>query len=191
MVVLLAIDPSTRETGWAVFVKRAAPPLLETTDEPQLCQPDDVDAPVHPRWKIVETGVIIAHPRPQRVEVATRVKAIQGELERMVAAWDPQEVACGKPSPMQLPQQQAGVEMLRRALERWAQEHDLPLYYHQLKDIRSAMLGRAIGASQELAFAVMNRWGLLGEARTTAEWNAIAVGDYHLCRRDVESDQET
>ena len=41
----------------------------------------------------------------------------------------------------------------------------------------TAALGRSKSAKEELAYAVMTRWGLLGELKTTHEWNAIAVGD--------------
>ena len=183
--VLLAIDPSTRETGWALFGyvadhRDASGPSDAKPAEHAPSQDGQKGCYAHPSWNLLETGVIVPHPRPQRVEVAERVEAIKSELHRMASRWSLGEVACGKPSPLQLPQQQAGVELLSRTLDQWAKELGISLRHHQAKDIRSAMLGRATGARQELAFAVMNRWGLLGEARTTAEWNAIAVGDYHL-----------
>ena len=95
-----------------------------------------------------------------------------------------------KPSVMQLPQQQAGVAMLSGALERWAQGHNLALNCYNLRDIRVAISGRANAAKDELAYGVMTRWGLLGEGKTTNEWNAIAVGDYHLRKQGMEAGVE-
>ena len=128
----------------------------------------------------METGVIIAHHRAWRVEVAARIKAIESELDNMVRKWHPRDVAFGKPPPLQLPQQQQGIDMLSRALELWAQGHYLPLYCYPIREMKVAILGRPTAAKEELAYAAMTRWGLLGEGKTTHEWTAIAVGDYHL-----------
>ena len=68
------------------------------------------------------------------------------------------------------------------ALDRWSKGHGLPLYPYLIREIRTQLLGRSKSAKEELAYAVMTRWGLLGELKTTHEWNAIAVGDYHLGR---------
>ena len=61
----------------------------------------------------------------------------------------------------------------------------MPFYPYSLREIRAAIIGRANSAREELAYAVMTRWGLLGEVKTTHEWNAIAVGDYHLARQEL------
>ena len=98
----------------------------------------------------------------------------------MANSWRPHVVACGKPSVTQLPRQQEGIEMLTHTLKRWAQQRGLPLHSYPLRDIRAALLGRANAAWEELAYAVMTRWGLVGESKSAHEWNAIAVGDYHV-----------
>lgn len=133
-----------------------------------------------PHWTLVETGVVAVHQRPQQADVAARIKIIEGKLDALKKTWGPDEIACGKPSPMQLPIQQEGIEMLGQALEQWAREHDLPLYCYPHRGIRVAISGRANAAKDEMAYSVMTRWGLLGEGKTTHELNAIAVGDYHL-----------
>ena len=61
-----------------------------------------------------------------------------------------------------------------------AREHKLRMCCYPHRDIRSALSGRPNAAKEELAYAVMTRWGLLGTGKSTYEWNAIAVGDYHL-----------
>ena len=47
-----------------------------------------------------------------------------------------------------------------------------------------ALSGRANASKDEMAYMIMTRWGLLGEGKSTHEWNAIAVGDYHLVLHD-------
>ena len=185
----IAIPAGTRETGWAIFSteKSIRPNKIimpgEVPSPPSPLHLGQSDQP-HAQWKVVETGSILAHHRPQRVDVTARIKAIEAELDKMAARWQPKEVACGKPSLMQLPSQREGYEMLTRSLERWAQGHGLPIYSYPLRQIRAAILGRANSGREELAYAVMTRWGLLGEGKSTHEWNAIAVGDYHLSRQE-------
>lgn len=194
VVVLLAIDPSTRETGWAVFSMEASRQgkgiLREDPSELPTHKYVEEFPQAHASCRLLETGVIVVHHRPQKVEVEERVRAIEEELERMAEERHLQEIACGKPPPMQLPYQQLGMNMLSHALERWAGQHDLPFYPYSLREIRSAIIGRANSAREELAYAVMTRWGLLGEVKTTHEWNAIAVGDYHLVRQELAGHPE-
>ena len=182
MAVILAIDPSTTVTGWAVFSHLPPQRQDDGGEEPASAGPLRV---VHSdsSWELVETGIIIAHNRPKRVEVSERIQAIKMELTRMVDKWRPLEVACGKPAALQLPYQQQGIEMLGLTLERWAEELGLPLYSYLIREIREAMVGRPNCAKEELAYTVMNRWGLLGTGKSSHEWCAIAVGDYHLERQ--------
>ncbi len=188
MVVLLAIDPSTRELGWAVFSSEplrrdSEPTTLEEMSKFSSNGHQNNGIHPHPAWNLDETGIIIAHDRPRRVEVSERIKAIENELARMAEVYQFEEVACGKPSQLQLPYQREGVEMLDRTLYEWAQSCNLPLYSYSLREIRAAIVGRGNGGKEELAYAVMTRWGLLGEGKNTHEWNAVAVGDYHLGQR--------
>jgi Holliday junction resolvasome RuvABC endonuclease subunit len=184
MTVIISIDPSTTVTGWAVFSHEP----LEYEEALGQASP----APIYPispdqSWLLVETGIIIAHNRPKRVEVSERIQAIKDELSRMVDKWQPVEVACGKPAALQLPYQQQGIEMLGITIENWAAELDLSFHIYHLREVREAILGRATAAKEELAYAVMNRWGLLGIGKSSHEWCALAVGDYHLARRRSES----
>ena len=160
MAILLAIDAGTRKTGWAVFSREAS----SNTDDSDTAGSDHSEPPPspYPHWDLVETGVIIAHPRLRETELSERVRGILDALDNIVDRWDPQEVACGKPSPMQLVRQQEGMEKLGVALERWAREHKLRMCRYPHRDIRSALSGRPNAAKEELAYAVMARWGLLG-----------------------------
>ena len=119
MGVLLAIDPTTKLMGWAVF---ARDPSLEARDAGATGEASSSEsAEPHPHWCILETGVVMAHYQAQPAETAERIKSIEYELDRVVQRWGPEEVACGKPSPLQLPHQQEGIDMLTQSLEHWAQ----------------------------------------------------------------------
>ena len=186
MYVLLAINPGTREMGWAVFCGETTPDQVVRLDEAStgMAQRGPGQGPgngaAHPLWRIMETGVIVAHQRPRMLDVSQRIKAMETELDRMAKLWHPAEVACGKPYGLQLPDPQQRVEMLTDTLEAWAGTHLLSLHSYSFKKIRDAISGRGGGTREELTYAVMTRWGLLGEEKTTSEWSAIAVGDYHL-----------
>ena len=93
------------------------------------------------QWDLLETGVIVAQQRPHRLEVAERIKTIEGALDKMTEKWHPRAVACGKASVMQLPHQREGAELLNGALERWAAARGLPLYCYPLKEIMSSIGG--------------------------------------------------
>lgn len=80
--------------------------------------------------------------------------------------------------------------MLGRAMNLWARSHDLPLHSYPPREIRTSLIGRANAGKEELTYAVMTRWGLLGEEKTTQEWNAVAVGDYHLGLKVVATQEQ-
>ncbi len=190
MVILLAIDPTTTRTGWAIFPE--SPPVRESSDVkgivatsslPLLGQPDGLGSPLH--WQVTKTGVIIAHDRARCVQIEERIVTTQAQLDLVIDTWHPAEIACGRPSIILLPGQKAGMDLLVNALDRWSKGHGLPLYPYLIREIRTQLLGRSKSAKEELAYAVMTRWGLLGELKTTHEWNAIVVGDYHLGRRSL------
>ena len=193
--MLLAIDPSTRTTGWAVFLtdnpesslhtsSGATPGASNHTQNNHVVHSGKPPGGICPHrdWKLVETGVIIAYDRSHRSDIDRRIAAIEEALDNTVERWQPLVACYGRPPQLQLPQQQEGMEILRESLERWAGDHSLPIYCYPIREIRSALVGRPNGAKQELVYSVMTRWGLLGESKTTQEWNAIAVGDYHLGR---------
>ena len=182
MGVLLAIDPTTKLMGWAVFVRESSPEARGTVGTGEASSSEGGEP--HPHWCILETGVVMAHYQAQPAETTERIKSIGYELDRVVQRWGPEEVACGKPSPLQLPHQKEGIDMLTRSLESWAQRRSLKLFCYPHREIRVAISGRANASKDEMAYMIMTRWRLLGEGKSTHEWNAIAVGDYHLILHD-------
>ena len=74
------------------------------------------------------------------------------------------------------------IELLENALVEWSQINGLPLHAYTAQEVRWAITGHPNASRDQLAYAVMVRLGLIGQAKTTHEWEAIAVGHYHLTR---------
>ena len=165
MAVLLVIDPSIRETGWAVFAKDAPPKSGNpNTDETPGTSPrldPEPGGQAQAGWRILETGVISIPSRTQAVDVAGRILVVESELDKLAEVWRPQELACIKQSLVHLPQRRLGIEMLSEALARWAEERAMPIFSYHLREIRAAISGRANCRKDELAYNVMTRCGLL------------------------------
>ena len=187
---VLAIDSNRKEMGWAMFSGGVAHQGLDAVNQTKVpsptfdaCQDENVET--QGPWTLVKTGAIVIHDRARPGEVSARIENIEAELNRMAEDWPLQEVACGKPSPIRFPGPRQGIEMLDSSLKQWARWHDLPLHFYTHREIVKAILGRANAARADLAYAMMTRWSLLGIVKTTREWNAIAVGDYHLTRQQM------
>ena len=75
------------------------------------------------------------------------------------------------------------LELLDAALLEWSGRHRLRLHAYTAQEVRTAVAGHPNASREELAYAVMASLGLIGRAKTTHEWEAIAVGQFHLSRR--------
>ena len=156
-MTLLALDAGVRETGWAVF----------RSDHGDGANSMD------------ETG-IISLPRSINVDGAARVKHLVRCLDELVSRWNPANVAYGQPSGIRWPV--PSLQLLDDALVNWSANHRLPLYTYSAQEVRSAIAGHSHVPQDQLAYAIMARLGLIGQSRTTHEWEAIAIGYYHLGR---------
>ena len=96
----------------------------------------------------------------------------------MVRLWNPQEVAHSKPSGIHWPV--PSLELLAAALLRWSNGHRLPIFAYSAQEVRTALSGHPNASKEQLAYNVMVGLGLIGQAKTPHEWEAIAVGYYHL-----------
>ncbi|PKB83760.1 MAG: hypothetical protein BZY88_01600 [SAR202 cluster bacterium Io17-Chloro-G9] len=152
--VLLALDAGVRETGWAVF--NAACVVTQNG-----------------------TGVIKA-PAPRRSVVSSRVNHLLIALDGLVEQWQPSSLAHSRPSGIHWPV--PALELLEIELARWARGHRLPLHAYTAQEVRSAIAGQANASQDALAYATMEQLGLIGQSKTTHEWEALAVGYYHLGR---------
>ena len=150
--VLLALDAGVRETGWAILSPEAE----------------------------AITGVISTAGR-RGLQAPDRLAHLTDGLDRLVAQWDPNEVAHSQPSGIHWPV--PALEMLAAALQRWSNEHSLPVFPYSVQEVRTAISGHPNPSKDKLAFDVMASLGLIGQAKTPHEWEAIAVGYYHLSQR--------
>ena len=124
-----------------------------------------------------ETGAITC-PKGQDMDVSRRVKAIVQGLDELVQVWQPQEVAYKEPFRNQWPV--PGLDDLRTALADWARRHNLSVYLYTPREVRAGIVGKANAPKEDLAYAIMKRCGLVGVAKSTVEWEAVAAGDYHM-----------
>ena len=77
-----------------------------------------------------------------------------------------------------------GLEQLDDGLQHWANGLGIPLLKYTIQEVRAAIAGQPNASRDALCYAVMRRMGLIGQSRATAEWEAIAVGYYHLALRE-------
>ena len=61
-------------------------------------------------------------------------------------------------------------------------ERGLPQFSYTAQEVRAAVAGHPNASRDQLGYAIMLLLGLIGQGRSTHEWEAIAVGHYHLTR---------
>ena len=134
-------------------------------------------------WAIFEdgrtatTGVIGAGTKRQ-TEAEVRVSRLVESLDLLVYQWRPDEVTHSLPSGIRWPV--PALDLLSDSLAQWSRRHDLPVYSYTAQEVREAMTGHPNASRDQLAYAVMARLELSGQSKTTHEWEALAVGHYHL-----------
>jgi Holliday junction resolvasome RuvABC endonuclease subunit len=136
-------------------------------------------------WAVFQNGQVkatgaVAVPSRRRMNAASRVEHLIKSLDELVAQWQPDVVACCQPSGIgwRVP----ALELLDAALADWSRRHELCLYAYTPQQVRTAVAGHPNASRDQLGYAVMVRFGLIGQSKTTQEWEAIAVGYFHLTR---------
>ena len=100
-------------------------------------------------------------------------------LDRLAARWQPGAVAYGQPAGIRWPE--PSLELLDGSLARWATDLHLPLFTYSGQEVRAAIARHSRVPQDQLAYAIMQRLRLIGARKSTPEWEALAVGYYHLC----------
>ena len=179
-MTLLALDAGVRETGWAIFRthRPGAAPLNDTGDNAGNYTGNNTGNAAGNHTGS-DTGVIRL-PRSRSLDAADRVAHLVKCLDGLVARWQPAAVAYGQPSGIRWPV--PSLELLDTALVNWSAGHRLPLYTYSAQEVRAAIARHSHVPRDQLAYAVMSRLGLIGQSKTTHEWEALAIGYYHLCR---------
>ena len=128
---------------------------------------------------LVDTG-IIKISRSRSLETTGRLAHLVQCLDDLVDQWNPKEVAYGQPSGIRWPA--PSLELLDNVLVNWSSHHRLPLYTYSAQEVRAAIARHSHVPQDQLAYAIMRRLGLIGERKSTHEWEALAIGYYHICR---------
>ena len=126
------------------------------------------------------TGVIGSNAR-RRMDAEARVAQLVGKLDCLVEEWRPAAVVHSLPSGIHW--KVPALDLLNTALLQWSKRHQLTLRPYTAQEVRDAIAGHPNASRDQLAYAVMEQLGLIGQAKTTHEWEALAVGHYHLSRR--------
>ena len=127
----------------------------------------------------VVTGVI-GLPARRGIKARDRLTHLIEGLDALVEQWRPEMVVHSQPSGIHWPV--PALELLDAALLEWSGRHRLRLYAYTAQEVRTAVAGHPNASREELAYAVMAGLGLIGQAKTTHEWEAIAVGQFHASR---------
>ena len=146
-----------------------------------------VDAGVrHSGWAVfqadgtIHTGVI-RPTRSRTQDTAGRVGHLLANLDGIATRWQPHALAYGQPSGIRSPE--PSLELLDAALVTWAASRRLPLHTYPTQHVRAAIARHFRVPPDQLAFAIMQRMKLIGARKSTPEWEALAIGCYHLsCR---------
>ena len=123
---------------------------------------------------------LIQIPGRRRLDAAARISQMLQKLDQLAVEWRPEAVAHSRPSGIHWPV--PALELLESSLLRWCRDRSLPLHAYTAQEVRGAVTGHPNASRDQLAYAVMARLGLIGQAKNTHEWEAIAVGQYHLSR---------
>jgi len=153
--VLLALDAGVRQTGWAVFESK----------------------------RLLRTGVIDSPKRNGKrngLKGRDRITNLIAELDHLAEDSHPDAVACCQPSGIHW--SVPSIRLLDESLLNWSETRKIGFFSYTTQEIRAAIAGFANASPDRLGYAIMVRLGLIGQRRSTHEWEAVAVGYYHHTR---------
>ena len=145
-------------------------------------------------WAIIHSqkGIhsgLIQIPGGRRLDAVSRISRLLQQLDQLAVEWGPEAVAHSRPSGIHWPV--PALELLESSLLRWCRDRGLPLHAYSAQEVRGAVTGHSNSSRNQLAYSVMARLGLIGQAKSTHEWEAIAVGQYHLSRSGINVTPDT
>lgn len=74
------------------------------------------------------------------------------------------------------------LDLLIASLATWSSERALPQFSYTAQEVKTAIAGHPNASRDQLGYAIMLLLGLIGQGRSTHEWEAITVGHYHRTR---------
>ena len=154
---LIALYPSLRQTGWAVLESGArgfsSPPRVVASGVAALGTRRKLDPSIHIDGQLIDLNAV-----NDRWSPSTVVLSWAGGL-----AW-----------------REPSQHLLEEGFREWAGDLGLSILTYSASDVRSGLAGKANASKDALAYAVMQRLGLIGHNLTAAEWEAVAAGCHHL-----------
>ena len=128
---------------------------------------------------MIESGVTGLSTR-RKLDPAVRVSHLIESLDELAGRWDPQAVALCQPSGINWPV--PALDLLIASLATWSSERALPQFSYTAQEVKTAIAGHPNASRDQLGYAIMLLLGLIGQGRSTHEWEAIALGHYHRTR---------
>ena len=128
----------------------------------------------------VNTGMIGMKGR-RGIDAPARLAHLVANLDLLADEWCPAAVAHSRPSGIHWPV--PALELLETALFDWCRRRGLPVYAYTTQEVRNAATGHPNSSKDELAYAAMVGLGLIGAEKNAQEWEAIAVGRYHMAKQ--------
>ena len=128
----------------------------------------------------VSTGMIGMKGR-RGIDAPARLAHMVAKLDQLADEWRPAAVAHSRPSGIHWPV--PALELLETALFDWGLRRGLQVYAYTTQEVRNAATGHPNSSKDELAYAVMVGLGLIGAEKNAQEWEAIAVGRYHMAKQ--------
>ena len=162
----LAVYPGLRQSGWAVLAAGHG------SERGYI--------------EVMESGVAGNSDR-RKMDPGLRIASQLRDLDAVVSRWSPSCLVCASPNGGNWGKQ--GLLQLDHALRLWARNLSLPLTVHAATDVRATVAGRSNASKDALAYAIMHLLGLIGQVRSSLEWEAIAAGWYH--HRSLTSEHST
>ena len=129
--------------------------------------------------EVIESGVTGLSTR-RKVEPEVRVSHLLQSLDELTEKWNPKLVALCQLSGINWPV--PALDLLLTSLAEWSAGRGLPQLSYTAQEVHTTIAGHPNASRDQLGYATMLMLGLIGQGRSTHEWEAIAVGHYHLTR---------
>ena len=127
--------------------------------------------------RLIRTGVVIS-PKRTGLKGRDRTADLIAELDLLAENNHPKAVACCQPSGINwaVP----SIRLLEDSLLCWSQTRTIGFFTYTTQEIKAAIARFANASADRLGYAIMVRLGLIGQKMSNHEWEAVAVGYYHL-----------
>jgi len=99
-------------------------------------------------------------------------------LNELADQRNPQVMALCQPSGINWPV--PSLDLLMSSLPGWSSAWRFPQLFYTTQLVRTAIAGHPNASRDHLGYAIMLLLGPIGQGRSTHEWEAVAVGHYHL-----------